>query len=254
MKTPLQEPNTFNCVNFLKTHIPEGSVVNSFLFYSGGLEFQLAASNRFVIGTTNKYVIYEFWHCAFRDPERVMKSAEFFHGRMVPQMAHLMQEGWAGYKDPFVRAALFFLLNRYSDVASPSRGHVRLDAYNPIASMRFRRLPELQNFFVNFHHDDDYMIGIEESPPADYFLFPVGKFNYNLFEHGKSTGYETVSVNHRELREKLHSIGDQKAMIIYHNHRAIPKFYKDFNLHYLDAYGRPTSDAEEAKEVIVANF
>jgi hypothetical protein len=254
MKTPIKEKHSFGCANFLKTKIPKGSVINSFLFYDGGLEFQLSSADRFVIGTTNKYVIYEFWHCAFKDPERVMKSAQFFHKEMVPHMAHMMQQGWAGYKDPYVRAALFFLLNRYSDMASPSRGHINLDSYNPIATARFKSLPNLQNFFLNFHHDEDYIVAMEETQPADYFLFPVGPFSYNLFQHGKSHGYEDVTINHSELREYLTSLSDQKAMAIYHNHAALSKFYKDFNLHYLDAYGRPTDTRRDAKEVIVANF
>ena len=254
MKTPIKERHSFKCASYLKERIPKGSTVNSFLFYGGELEFQLAKDDRFIIGTTNKYVVYEFWHCAFNDPERIISASKFFHDRMCPQMAHLMQEGWAGYKDPYVRAAIFFLLNRYSDSASPSCGIVDLDAYNPIVSNRFRTLPDLQNFFINFHHDDDYMVGIDESPAADYFLFPAGQFSYNLFEHGKSTGHEMVSVNHRLLRTRLMEMGEQKCALLYYAHPALAKFYKDFNIQYLDEYGRQVVAGQKAKEAIIANF
>ena len=254
MKSPLREHHTFNCATYLKEIIPEGSIVNSFLFYGGNLEFQLAAANRFIVGTTNKYVVYEFWHCAFKDPHRIIASSKFFHKKMCPQMAHLMQEGWATYADPFVRAAWFFLLNRYSYDGSPSFGALDLNAYNPLVASRFVGLPELKNFFLNFHHDDDFLVGIDKTKGANFSLFPVGDFNYNLFEHGKNTGFETVTIHHEKLRDRVKKMKDEKCLLLYKPHRGLAKFYKDFNFHYLDDYGRPTDKMENAKEVIIANF
>ena len=63
MKTPIKENITFNNVGVIKELIPINSVVDSFLFYSGGVEFKLAASNRQIIAPTNRYMIYEFWKC-----------------------------------------------------------------------------------------------------------------------------------------------------------------------------------------------
>ena len=68
MITPIKDPVEFKAGDYLKSLIPAGSVVDTFFFYGGKLEFDLAQSARLVRAHTNRYVIYEFWHCMQEDP------------------------------------------------------------------------------------------------------------------------------------------------------------------------------------------
>ena len=53
MKSPIKDSvNQFKCTTFLKKLIPQESVVHSFLFYAGELEFALGESKRFVYART----------------------------------------------------------------------------------------------------------------------------------------------------------------------------------------------------------
>ena len=49
MKSPLKDlTRDFNCLNLLKQKMPAGSVIHSYLFYGGELEFGLSSDQRFV--------------------------------------------------------------------------------------------------------------------------------------------------------------------------------------------------------------
>ena len=81
IKTPLKNTAVQNksLAQILKT-VPAGSVVDSYLFFSGDLELSLAQYNRFVCAHTNKYAVYEFWHTLSREPKRIyeMLTSEKF--------------------------------------------------------------------------------------------------------------------------------------------------------------------------------
>ena len=74
MKSPIKDSiNQFKCATFLKKIIPEGSVVHSFLFYAGDLEFTLAESQRFVCAHTIKP--FNIPRLYFRKREHVSDSS-----------------------------------------------------------------------------------------------------------------------------------------------------------------------------------
>lgn len=253
MISPLKDPNDFKSTHIIKNIIPKRSTVNSFLLYSGNIEFNLAESERFVVANTNNYVIYEFWHHAFRDPQKIIHNANFLHEDMVTPVAYLMQENWPSYEDPYVRTALFFLLSSYSSQNLPSCGDIDFSNFNPINAEHFRRLPDLKNFYINYDpKSENFLDSIDKIKKADYNLFPVGKFSYNLFEDGKSRGHETTAINHEQLRKKVQE-DDTKSILVYKYHPALTDFFKGFDIRHLNAYGRPT-DEDSSKEVLIANF
>ena len=82
MKSPIRENNRFKCLPLLRELIPPGSVINSFLFFDGNLEFGLANSERFIIGHTNRYVVYEFWECATTDARKTAEISSLNRKRL----------------------------------------------------------------------------------------------------------------------------------------------------------------------------
>ena len=119
MRSPIKNyKKQTNSLSAIKQLIPKGSIVESHLFYDGSTEFNLAESERFVIANTNKYVVYEFWSCAMEDPKRIASIAEYMFPVLNEQTFDILQKEWANYKDPYMRSALFFLLNRCSSLGS----------------------------------------------------------------------------------------------------------------------------------------
>ena len=88
---------------------------------------------------------------------------------------------------------------------------------------------------------------------CDFILFPTLQFNYNLFDYGKSTSYDTQYYNHSRLRTLL-AEEHQKTLLVYNSHPALGKFYKDFNLQLIDRFGKLTDNEQQCEEIIVTNF
>ena len=250
--SPIKDPYNFCCASFIKKQIPRNSVVNTTLFFSGQLEFALSAAGRSVNALTTKYVVYEFWKCAFHDPHRIIKIAEFMYERKDPNMLYYLQEDWPTYKDPYMRSCMFFLLNRFSSTGEQSKGVLSYDNYNPIVLSRLKNL-DSKNFTLNLINSDNFIEPLHKKPDDEYVLMPVGNFGYNLFEHGMNEGWETTKVNHNQLKDFLHQT-NKKTLLVYNQHNALPSFFDGFNIRYINQYGAVTKNPTQAKEVIIANF
>jgi len=254
MKTPIKDlDRDFQCSLVLKDMIPKGSIVNSFLFFAGNIEFNLASSSRFICAHTSKYVIYEFWDCLMEDCQKVydIVTCDSFKFR-DENIFNVLQENWPKYRDPYVRASLFFLLNRCSATGMISSGKLDQKNFNPIALSHLKRFNP-SNFHLMYDKNQNISQAIDNVKETDYLLFPMGTFQYNFLNHGKSKGYETESVDHRDLKSKLKN-ENRKWLLIYNFHPHLFKSYKEHNITMIDKYGRRTLQRDACKEVIVANF
>ena len=255
MKSPIKDSvNDFNrLLPTLREMIPKGSVVDSFLFFSGELEFKLSERERFIIAHTCEYVIHEFWHCAMIDSERIAEISKYLYPFKDEKMFHIFQENWPKYKDHFTRSALFFILNRCSETGWMSFGKFDNKNYNPIALSHLKKF-EPKNFFLQHDKTDNLIKAIDTTiRKGDYILLPVGKFSYDFFEYGKSRGYEMTIINHKELNKYLNGI-DKKWIALYKKHPQLFQIYKQHNITMIDKYGRKTDDNDKCEDLIIANF
>ena len=252
MKSPIKDSLNFRCGSFLKKKIDKASIVHSFLFYSGTLEVSLAQGGRFVVAHTNKYPIYEFWTCAMHDPRRVATMAEQFYPVVSPDLFEVLQQEWATYKGHYTRAGLFFLLNWCSSTGDISCGELNNDNFSPHA-LRTLRAFDVENLYLRRDMEPDYLRSIDTASEADVLLFPVGKYNFNLFEEGKSRGPEMTLVNHKKLKERLQGL-DEKWLVVYKYHPRLLKEYKDYETTMISKYGQPTKHPNMCEDIVIANF
>ena len=75
MRSPLKDKNGFACIDAIHALLPAGSPLKTFLFFSGNLELALSHYGHQVTAYTNKYVTFEFWKCAARDPINIIQKA-----------------------------------------------------------------------------------------------------------------------------------------------------------------------------------
>jgi hypothetical protein len=186
------------------------------------------------------------------EPERIIEMAKYFHEKRHPISTQLLQERWYAQVDHYVRAAIFLLLNVYSTDGKVSSGALRFANYNPLLLNRVKNC-NFENLRINFYKDESFLKGIDYVENSDYVILPVGKFDYNLFEEGKSYGYETTAVNHTHTKLKVDAC-DHKTIVIYKHHQEVLRLYEDYNITMLNEYGRPTSSLEESREIVIANF
>ena len=252
MISPIKEVVHYQAGEYLKEILPAKSVVDTFLFYSGEIEFGLAQSDYLLRCHTNSYVVYEFWYCVQENPSRLVEIAEHFKERMDPSTMLLLQGRWAGLKDHYVRAAMFFMLNACSDDGHVSSGKMSLARYNPLLAGRLKYC-SFENMRINFYKDKDFLAGLDYLEDPQYILIPLGKFSYNLLEEGKSYGYETTQVNHTATKLKIDEI-KHKVVILYKYHKEVLKLYSGYNIIMINKYGKKTLDHQQCEDLVIANF
>tara|TARA_Y100000310_G_C20534804_1_gene740332 strand:+ start:355 stop:1119 length:765 start_codon:yes stop_codon:yes gene_type:complete len=254
MKSPLKENiNNFRCLKTLKEMIPQGSVVNSFHLFGGADELALADAQRLVFAHTTQYIIYEFWNCVLEDPHRIIAlSKELFPKIKNPRIFTVIQEKWTTYRDPFLRAALFFMLNKCSESGLISSGHLDDKNFNPIVLSHLKKF-KAEHFEPIWDENIEFHHSFKNVKNSDYLLFPIGRYNYNLFEYGKSKGHEMTTIHHKRFHQELQEI-KEKWIVLYKQHPEVLNLYKNYNILMLDKYGRQTKQKDACEDLVIANF
>tara|TARA_R100000315_G_scaffold23324_1_gene8676 strand:+ start:963 stop:1721 length:759 start_codon:yes stop_codon:yes gene_type:complete len=252
MKSPLKDTVEFKSAAALRRMIPASSTVSTLLLYGATMELSLARAGSKVVSHTNKYPVYEFWKCLKEDSISVAAAAQEFHPQIDSELFYFLQQSWAQMGNPFMRSALFFLLNRCSNLGSASAGKIDRGAFNSLALGHLRNFKE-DNFYPLWDQTDEPLSVLDSNSQSDYWMIPAGKFSFNLFEQGKSKGCDMTTFNHRELNKRASESGE-KLVIVYKTHPHLYKLYKEFNIKMVDMRGRITTDHKECVEMIIANF
>jgi len=258
MKTPIKLPDReFKALSSIKKLFPEESYIHSFLLYNAGLEIPLSADGRYVIAHTNRYSIYEFWTCLNLNAEQVQRVVQHFDNIQDKNIFHLLQENLPTYPDPYLRAGMFFLLNKYSKSGYVSRGEFEPDSHNPLALANLRRV-SFDNFMVMYNKEQDLVENMKNiKNRCDYVFVPVGDFSLNYLKNKEegfnSLAYDQTFVDTKALKEFIAQT-DKKTAYLYHYNKSVDKFFDGQEKYLIDQWGRPTNDKSRAKEIIVANF
>jgi hypothetical protein len=234
--------NQTNSFTAIKRLIKKGEVIDYYPFFSGNLASKLSDADRFVIGHTENYVVYEFWACLKRDPERVAKIAESFFPNLNENTFDILKKNWYSYKDPFVRAALFFLLNRCSSVGMITHGEFDTKNFNSFA------LRDLKSF----DYDNLHINLLKNKTILDFkdniTIINGGKYRRTFLHNEEVLGLEETEIKSDTLLKKF---VDRRCLFVFNFHPYLKKI-KNYECLMLDQYGRET-DESNAKEIILHN-
>lgn len=245
MRTPIKNlKKQTNSLSEIKKIIPKGSVIQTYPFYDGAVEFSLAESERYTIGCTKSRVVNEFWTYTMKEPKRVSEIASKMFPILNENTFDLLKMNWHSYKDPFVRSALFFLLNSCSSLGMISQGELDVKNYNPFSINELRTF-QVENFsLILLNEQDDY----KTLKNVDVNLFHGGKFYYDILNTEQLIGLEESPFKHTKF---LENFKDTPSVFIYEYHPRLSK-QKGYSKIYLDQYGRETNESN-AKEIILHN-
>ena len=247
MKTPIRNPNgTTKANSLIEKIIPAGSVVSSYGFYSGEVEFHLSNRNRLVSCHTTRKPIYEFWQTIFQDP----KPAAEIASRTLPLRDEkefpILQERWHHFKSPDVRAAMFFLLNNCSDTGYISKGVMNTKNYNPVSLSRLKKFIKPQHFHLSLV--DDCMTHIQSNDKADFFFLELEKYRLDILSEGINKGPEE---EHFVFDDVLRTLQNKRFVILTKPSKILTR-KTNSNVIYIDKYGRETKEAN-AQEMVLYN-
>lgn len=260
MKSPLKNSSAHVAsIGELKKLIPAGNVVNSFFFYCGTMEFALASTDRFVIGHTNNVAVHEFWESLLQNAPLVHEMvisgpfAKLHDGRLLAYL----QDTWPTYKDPYVRAALFYTLNQYSTTGRISSGVIDKKA-QWYTERYLRRLLQfkISNFHLEALGESPRRPPVRASPSvrANYDIYNLGHYRHNLLETAPLMGIEDSPIDHKEIYRLFTGGGASSTILLYKNHNEVRRLYKDYPFRMIDKYGNPTLRSQNCEEIIVTNF
>jgi hypothetical protein len=240
----------------LKKKIPASSVINSFFFFLGEVELGLAGAQRFISAHTNNAVIHEFWTSLLRNPQLVRDIARSDQFRMLgnPQMFALLQENWRTYRDPYVRAALFYLLSHTSHSGLPSSGEYKPQDFGP---RHWRPIEQLSasNLHVTRFQEDDVVKYALSQPRGDYTLYALGRFAYNTLNERFHGGPEETPIDHLNFhRQIVETHNERPFVLLYKKHPQVLRLYDQFHLTMVDRFGALTADPDNCEDIIVTNF
>ena len=188
------------------------------------------------------------------DPERLynMVSSDQlkFEGE---QVFSILQDMWHTHKSPFIKASLFFIMNRCSANGLISSGEIEYERLTPVAISKLKSFYIPEDFHLSYTKGEPSLSRqVNQAPPESYNLIPAGNFNYGLFEHGKSVAVEETRINHRELMDLCKT--DSKVVLVYNYDQRVVSSFKNHRVILVDKYGKVTARKERAEEIIVANF
>jgi hypothetical protein len=254
LQSPLRSPYRLGCAEFLKGFLSSRRAVHCFLPFSGELEISLLRDGFDVLMHTNNFPIYEFWACFKTDPFRIAAHATSLHRNMNSDLIHLFQKDWIAQRDPYVRSALFFLLNRYSQTGTISSGRLRLHNYRPTSLLPLnqcdKRILELK---INYHNTEDSLAGLAGVSPDECALIIPGEFAGGFMDLQYREGHEAYSYTHRNLKRAAQESGAPFVMI-YKAHPGVLHLYSDCNIVFLNAAGEQTEHHKYAAEYIITNM
>ena len=245
MRSPIKNlKKTTNSLSIIKQIIPRGSVVQTYPFYDGLIEFSLAESDRYCVGCTKSPPVYEFWEYVVKDSKKISLMADKMFSVLNENTFDLLRKNWHSQTDPYVRSASFFLLNRCSNLGMITHGELDVKNFNPIS------INELRTFKIdNFHPVLIPTTGqYKMLENTDINLFNGGRYYFDLLYTEQAIGLEESPFKHSAI---LSDFKQTPSIFIYDYHPRLSKM-SGYSKIYLDQHGRITTE-DKAKEIILHN-
>jgi hypothetical protein len=237
---------------FLKELIPKGSVVESYLLYSGEMELNLSSKDRLVVAHTSKYPVYEFWWMIKNRGPQVASVVEDIYESFSDEILYRFQETWHEQRDPVYRSALFYVLNRCSLMCRVSCGEIDRTKLSSYAINRFKQF-SADSLHLVLDKTKQVHESFNDGIKSDYRFFPVGQFGTNLLEAGSEGSHDMAHVHHHKLFKALNA-ASFKWVVLYKFHTKLLEKYKNYNIILIDKYGNRTPQQDNCEDVIVTNF
>ena len=245
-KSPLTYPNDKpRAASLVASLIPNDTESLFFPFLGGGsLELAMAHRGYQVKASTDFRLLYDFWNCIMRDPERVYMMANGFHPIQDSKIFYMLQKKVYQPHDEFLRSALFYVLTLCASASLATSGRLEpgTPRFSPLRLMQLSKF-ECENLVVeyeNYHKaiaaSDEYMVCV---PPP----YIAGNFSKAVIIP------ENPQIDHNELAALMTEKKDW--LVLYNYHENLRKLYPENEMILLDSASRPTTKHEDAVEVII---
>ena len=193
-------------------------------FFAGGTIELNFATQIPVTGYCRYRELYDFWNCVLLDSDRVSKMAEHFLPIENENLFSSMQKMLRKPDDDFLRAALFYVLNRCAKGGAVS--HAQMEEGHP----RFNRMGILHLEKFSSPNlkvlEGDFEKAIEENPNTFLYCAPPKFEKSRLLSAPLSV--EESQIDHNKLAATLKA--RDNWMLVYDSCPDVLEVYKDYNI------------------------
>lgn len=250
LKSPIHYPNDCpKAASLIFSRLPENITDICSIFLTGAsIELLLCNKNINVRAFTHNAELVTFWACTAWDSLKVAKIAREFRELLKdePFFSHF-QEQRNMSPDPFIRAGMFFALNRCAQ-----NGLVSCGGHEPnLPRFSDKCLHDLATFSMkNFiaNHTEDYVNEIDKH--ADSFLLccPYEKYSSRTYSMAPAA-LEERRIDHLEIRNKL--INRNNWLLLYEYSDEALDAYSGFDYELYTHAFREVDDTNEADYVLI---
>ena len=248
LKNPLRYPgDKSKAISIILKHIPRDTMkIVSPFFAGGGLEVSLVNKGYKVLGYTGYKSLYEFWTCLLDNPHHMSEIGQHFYPIEDEDVFYLMQEKINDHSDVFVRAALFYVINRCTEYGTVSTGKLMKD-HPKFNEYGLQVLKTFKTDKLKVSHSS-YSDAIENA--SSFVLCCAPKYSStDLIGNANLAIPERPRINHEHLYGLLHAKKQWILLTAYHEN--LIEIYKKYDIIYLDAQYMTTSN--KPSNILITN-
>lgn len=253
LRTLLKCPDGFVSSNFLKQKLDAEKKIKSYGLKFGHLEADLHQNGFDVTLTTNRYFVWEFWRCLIDTPYKLLRDVKYFHQNLTNyDLANYKSNWFTHFHDPYERAAIFYLLNRYSSDGNLTCGRMSKHNFSNLNLRTFENIcPLTKDLNLSFTPHEDLTRSFQRVDKDTVILLAAGKLKRSYILKRQIKTIDSTNYDYAALKEYVES--EQHKMIMIFKHDSYTDSFFD-NKIYLNKLGFVTENPKLAEDLIVSNF
>jgi site-specific DNA-adenine methylase len=243
LKSPLRYQNdNAKILHTILRLLPRDATTVVCPFFRGdGLEIGLASRGIHVQGYSSFLHLCEFWKCVIDDAETVYGVAKNFFP-LDEDIFYLLQDKLAGEEeDPYIRAGLFFVINRCTETGTVTHGKLQ-PGYPKFNEYSLHLLKNFRSKRVVVSHCQSHERLIEDS---NKFILccPPHYSPARSLSAVSAAQAEPSNIDHRSLRDVL--VKKNNWILFLNYHEDLATMYEGYNTIFIDKHFRETDDSPE---------
>ena len=254
LKTLLKCPNKFVSAEHIRQKLKFDSKIAAFGLNTGAIEMDLFEKGYDITLYSNRYWIYEFWKCLSKSPDEVISAVKFFHDNLSDAEVMYHKDKWyENFKDPYDRAAFYYLVNRYSDDGRLYSVSVTKDNFSPFTLSFLRKhAPAAKDLKLFYLNEEDLVSKFNKIADDNILLLPIGKFKRDFVIKKNTHSISVPAYDNDDLKKYL-TANFHKMILLYKYDKYVDNFFES-NKTYINKLGFVTENPEIAEDLIVSNF
>ena len=254
LKTLLKCPNRFVSAAHIRQKLQPECKISAFGLNSGSVEMDLFEKGYDITFYSNRYWIYEFWKCLSNSSETLISAIKYFHDNFSNSDILYHKDKWYNhFEDPYERAAVYYLLNRYSENGQLYSSHLTKDNFSTLNLLFLERHAHAAKNLKLFYLDDEQLVSkFDQLKEHSIIFLPMGKFKRDFIVKKNTHSISTPHYERGELKKYL-TVNSRKMILLYKYDKHVDKYYQH-NKTYINKLGFVTSKPELAEDLIVSNF